>query len=126
MQTTELPPPKDYSSPDPSAPTPAWDDALLASPHTVADKRRRVQRMFAAIAPSYDLNNRLHSLGIDQLWRKKTVQLAAVKTSDTVIDVACGTGDLSFAFRPFAGACHRRRFYFRDASAGPRQKHRSA
>ena len=36
----------------------AWNDALLKNPHAVADKRRRVQQMFAAIAPSYDLNNR--------------------------------------------------------------------
>ena len=46
--------------------TAVWDDALLANPHAVADKRSRVQRMFAAIAPSYDLNNRLHSLWMDQ------------------------------------------------------------
>ena len=31
----------------------AWDDQLLQNPHAVADKRRRVQQMFAAIAPSY-------------------------------------------------------------------------
>jgi demethylmenaquinone methyltransferase/2-methoxy-6-polyprenyl-1,4-benzoquinol methylase len=54
--------------------------------------------MFAAIAPSYDLNNRVHSLWIDQYWRRQTVRLAGVKPTDTVIDVACGTGDLTFAF----------------------------
>jgi hypothetical protein len=47
-------------------PTPAWDDNHLQNPHTVADKRRRVQEMFASIAPKYDLNNRLHSFGRDQ------------------------------------------------------------
>ena len=77
---------------------PAWDDRLLLSPHTVADKRGRVQRMFAAIAPSYDLNNRVHSLWIDQAWRRKTVKLAAVTPADTVVDVACGTGDLTLKF----------------------------
>ena len=51
----------------------AWDDALLRDPHAVSDKRRRVQQMFAAIAPSYDLNNRLHSLWMDQLWRRRAV-----------------------------------------------------
>ena len=75
-----------------------WDDALLANPHTVADKRGRVQRMFAAIAPSYDLNNRLHSLWMDQHWRRKTVKLAALKPTDSVVDVACGTGDLTLRF----------------------------
>ena len=79
-------------------PSPTWDDRLLQNPHAVADKRRRVQEMFSAIAPSYDLNNRLHSLGVDQLWRRKAVELAAVQPADRVVDVACGTGDLSLAF----------------------------
>jgi demethylmenaquinone methyltransferase/2-methoxy-6-polyprenyl-1,4-benzoquinol methylase len=81
---------------DPS--TPAWDDALLKSPHQVQDKRRRVQQMFAAIAPSYDLNNRLHSLWQDQRWRRKAVKLATLNWSDRVVDVACGTGDLALRF----------------------------
>jgi demethylmenaquinone methyltransferase/2-methoxy-6-polyprenyl-1,4-benzoquinol methylase len=78
--------------------TPAWDDKLLRDPHAVADKRSRVQRMFANIAPSYDLNNRLHSLGIDQLWRRKAVELAQVQAGDVIVDVACGTGDLTLKF----------------------------
>ena len=88
MVSTETTPP----------PAPAWDDALLKNPHVVADKRTRVQRMFAAIAPSYDLNNRLHSLWMDQRWRKKAVKLASLAPSDAVVDVACGTGDLTLAF----------------------------
>ncbi|HZN63977.1 MAG TPA: bifunctional demethylmenaquinone methyltransferase/2-methoxy-6-polyprenyl-1,4-benzoquinol methylase UbiE [Tepidisphaeraceae bacterium] len=80
------------------APQPAWDDRLLRDPHAVADKRARVRRMFAAIAPSYDLNNRLHSLWMDQHWRRKAVTLAALKPTDRVVDVACGTGDLTLAF----------------------------
>ena len=79
---------------DPSA----WNDQLLLNPHAVSDKRGRVQRMFAAIAPSYDLNNRLHSLWMDQLWRRKTVRLAAVNPADVIVDVACGTGDLTLKF----------------------------
>jgi demethylmenaquinone methyltransferase/2-methoxy-6-polyprenyl-1,4-benzoquinol methylase len=78
-------------------PAPAWDDALLKSPHTVADKRTRVQRMFAAIAPSYDLNNRLHSLWMDQAWRRRAVKLTKLSSTDAVVDVACGTGDLTIA-----------------------------
>jgi demethylmenaquinone methyltransferase/2-methoxy-6-polyprenyl-1,4-benzoquinol methylase len=76
----------------------AWNDRLLQNPHAVADKRKRVQRMFAAIAPSYDLNNRLHSLWMDQRWRRKAVRLAGLKPTDRVVDVACGTGDLTWAF----------------------------
>jgi demethylmenaquinone methyltransferase/2-methoxy-6-polyprenyl-1,4-benzoquinol methylase len=81
-----------------STETSAWNDDLLRNPHAVADKRTRVQRMFAAIAPSYDLNNRLHSLWMDQRWRKKAVQLAGLRADDDVLDVACGTGDLTLRF----------------------------
>jgi demethylmenaquinone methyltransferase/2-methoxy-6-polyprenyl-1,4-benzoquinol methylase len=75
-----------------------WDESLLSNPHAVSDKRRRVQKMFAAIAPSYDLNNRLHSFWMDQTWRRRAVQLAELKPGDRVVDVACGTGDLTLAF----------------------------
>jgi len=79
--------------------TPAWDENLLKNPHAVSDKRSRVQRMFAAIAPSYDINNRLHSLWMDQVWRRKAVKISQLKSMDRVVDVACGTGDLIEAFR---------------------------
>jgi demethylmenaquinone methyltransferase/2-methoxy-6-polyprenyl-1,4-benzoquinol methylase len=75
-----------------------WDEKLLVNPHEAPDKRRRVQKMFAAIAPSYDLNNRLHSFFMDQSWRRRAVNLAELKPTDRVVDVACGTGDLSLAF----------------------------
>ena len=53
--------------------------------------------MFAAIAGAYDLNNRVHSFGRDQAWRRVAVGMARVRTSDEVLDVACGTGDLTMA-----------------------------
>ena len=60
--------------------------------------------MFAAIAGSYDLNNRLHSFGRDQAWRRAAVRLAAVNEGDEILDCACGTGDLTFAFAKTAAS----------------------
>lgn len=76
----------------------AWRDEQLTDPHGAADKAQRVRNMFAAIAGSYDLNNRVHSLWRDQAWRRKTVRLCNVQPTDVVLDVACGTGDLAMAF----------------------------
>ena len=79
--------------------SPVWTSReLAADPHQVADKAKRVERMFAAIAPSYDLNNRLHSLWRDQVWRRAAVKAANLDGQEVVLDVACGTGDLSMAF----------------------------
>ena len=81
-----------------AAAEPAWSDSQLDQPHAEPDKARRVERMFAAIAKSYDLNNRVHSLGRDQAWRRAAVAMAQLRPDDHVVDVACGTGDLTFAF----------------------------
>ncbi|MDX1563924.1 MAG: bifunctional demethylmenaquinone methyltransferase/2-methoxy-6-polyprenyl-1,4-benzoquinol methylase UbiE [Phycisphaeraceae bacterium] len=87
-----------------SAPTstkskkPAWDqEDLSGNVHAAADKDRRVQQMFSAIARSYDLNNRLHSLWRDQAWRRQAVKLCRIRPEDSILDVACGTGDLALA-----------------------------
>jgi demethylmenaquinone methyltransferase/2-methoxy-6-polyprenyl-1,4-benzoquinol methylase len=76
-----------------------WREAeLVRSPHAHTDKAAKVRGMFAAIAPSYDLNNRLHSLWRDQAWRRFAVRQAGVQPGEVVADVACGTGDLTQAF----------------------------
>ncbi len=74
----------------------AWTRAELDNnPHVRDDKPQRVRRMFSAIAGAYDLNNRLHALWLDQSWRRRLVELLAVDHDDDVLDVACGTGDLT-------------------------------
>ncbi len=77
--------------------SPAWTEAELASLHERDDKAERVRNMFASIADSYDLNNRVHSLWRDQAWRKFAVKQAGVKPGDRCLDCACGTGDLTQA-----------------------------
>jgi demethylmenaquinone methyltransferase/2-methoxy-6-polyprenyl-1,4-benzoquinol methylase len=51
--------------------------------------------MFDAIAPRYDLVNRLMTFGLDQSWRRATVDALALSPTGLVLDLACGTGDLS-------------------------------
>ena len=71
----------------------AWNEAELAeNPHQSSAKAGKVRSMFASISGSYDLNNRLHSFGLDQRWRARTVALAGIRPGDAVLDVACGTG----------------------------------
>lgn len=92
------PPTEPSQVPSPPASAPLWTDADLTNPHEQTDKAQRVQQMFAAIARSYDLNNRVHSLWQDQHWRRSAVKAAQVLPSDSVLDCACGTGDLTIAF----------------------------
>lgn len=53
--------------------------------------------MFDAIAPRYDLLNRVLSLGIDRRWRQRTVEALQLSPGARVLDHATGTGDLAIA-----------------------------
>jgi demethylmenaquinone methyltransferase / 2-methoxy-6-polyprenyl-1,4-benzoquinol methylase len=59
------------------------------------EKTARVRSMFDAIAPRYDLVNRLMTFGLDQAWRRATVAALGLPAGSRLLDVACGTGDLS-------------------------------
>ena len=61
------------------------------------DHARRVREMFAQISPRYDLLNHLLSWNIDKRWRRRVVRklLPQLPLDASVLDVACGTGDLS-------------------------------
>lgn len=52
-------------------------------------------QMFDGIAPYYDTANRFMSLGLDQSWRRKLVQLLHLQANDRVLDVSTGTGDVA-------------------------------
>jgi demethylmenaquinone methyltransferase/2-methoxy-6-polyprenyl-1,4-benzoquinol methylase len=66
-----------------------------------------IRRMFAGVAPRYDLLNHLLSLGIDRRWRREVVSGLSLKPSDRVLDLCCGTGDLALemASRARCSAC---------------------
>ncbi len=64
-----------------------------------AGERRgeRVNDLFAAIAPRYDLINDLQSFGLHRWWKCRLVKLAAPGAGVRALDLCCGTGDVAFA-----------------------------
>lgn len=61
------------------------------------EKKQQVEQMFDQIAPKYDFLNHFLSLGIDKLWRRKAVRLLSAYKTETILDVASGTGDFAIA-----------------------------
>ncbi|GAC1477818.1 MAG: bifunctional demethylmenaquinone methyltransferase/2-methoxy-6-polyprenyl-1,4-benzoquinol methylase UbiE [Acidimicrobiales bacterium] len=59
-----------------------------------AEKVTAVRAMFDAIAPRYDLVNRVMTFRLDVGWRKHAVRALDLGPAATVLDLACGTGDL--------------------------------
>jgi demethylmenaquinone methyltransferase/2-methoxy-6-polyprenyl-1,4-benzoquinol methylase len=71
--------------------------ARFTMPETLPEGEEKVEAvrtMFDAIAPRYDLVNRIMTLGMDVRWRRRTVASLHLPAGATVIDLACGTGDL--------------------------------
>jgi len=60
-----------------------------------AEKKRYVRSMFDSIVPTYDLLNRILSGGIDNFWRRDLVKLTGGLENKRVLDICCGTGDLT-------------------------------
>jgi demethylmenaquinone methyltransferase/2-methoxy-6-polyprenyl-1,4-benzoquinol methylase len=71
---------------------------------TAADKPRFVNQMFARIAPTYDLMNRLMAMGQDQGWRRELLAFANLPPHGTLLDIGTGTGDIAYeAMRRYPG-----------------------
>jgi ubiquinone/menaquinone biosynthesis methyltransferases len=62
------------------------------------DKARLVDSVFSSVANKYDIMNDLMSLGIHRLWKKIAIQHCAIRSGQTILDLAGGTGDLTLAF----------------------------
>jgi demethylmenaquinone methyltransferase / 2-methoxy-6-polyprenyl-1,4-benzoquinol methylase len=65
-----------------------------------------VRDMFARVAPRYDLLNHLLSFNVDRYWRAQTVRRVRhmLMPGARVIDLCCGTGDLTLALQEAGGA----------------------
>ena len=68
------------------------------------DKATYVKETFNAIAGHYDLMNSLMSLGMDKRWRRVAVQRVGAKPGMNILDVCCGTGQLSMELGNSVGA----------------------
>jgi demethylmenaquinone methyltransferase / 2-methoxy-6-polyprenyl-1,4-benzoquinol methylase len=67
---------------------------------------RAVREMFTSIAPRYDLLNHVLSFNIDRLWWRRTARAFSqilAQPDSRVLDICCGTGDMTFALRKQAG-----------------------
>jgi demethylmenaquinone methyltransferase/2-methoxy-6-polyprenyl-1,4-benzoquinol methylase len=62
------------------------------------EKAQRVAGVFSSVAQKYDVMNDLMSMGLHRLWKKFTIDIAAPRPGERVLDVAGGTADLSSAF----------------------------
>src|SRR6202051_1086642 len=81
-----------------------------AAPEGASDAQaaaRAVREMFTSIAPRYDLLNHVLSCNVDRLWWRRTARKfdAILKRPGArVLDLCCGTGDMTFALRRRAGS----------------------
>jgi demethylmenaquinone methyltransferase/2-methoxy-6-polyprenyl-1,4-benzoquinol methylase len=74
----------------------AWDTPDLPQGDA---KAKVVQNMFDAIAPRYDIVNRIMTFRLDTRWRKLAVRKLALSRGARVLDLASGTGDLCVDLR---------------------------
>lgn len=58
-------------------------------------REQAVQRMFSAIAQSYDLNNSLLSFGLHHRWKRQAARLVPTVPDGRALDLGAGTGDLA-------------------------------
>jgi demethylmenaquinone methyltransferase / 2-methoxy-6-polyprenyl-1,4-benzoquinol methylase len=92
-----------------TAPNATSKAAVGAAPEGARDEQsaaRAVQQMFAEVAPRYDLLNHVLSCNVDRIWWWRAAQTFShilQRTDARVLDLCCGTGDMTLALRKRAG-----------------------
>jgi len=61
----------------------------------IENKTQVVRSMFDAIAPRYELVNRLMTFGLDARWRRRCLDSLGLEKGSRIVDLASGTGDLT-------------------------------
>lgn len=70
------------------------------------DKAGLVRGVFSSVASKYDIMNDAMSFGIHRIWKDAMMDWLAPRAGQKLLDVAGGTGDVSFRFLKRAGAGH--------------------
>jgi demethylmenaquinone methyltransferase/2-methoxy-6-polyprenyl-1,4-benzoquinol methylase len=70
---------------------------VAANARTLDKRRSQIQSMFTAVAPRYDLLNRLLSARRDVAWRRAAADALAPSPASLILDLCCGTGDQALA-----------------------------
>jgi demethylmenaquinone methyltransferase/2-methoxy-6-polyprenyl-1,4-benzoquinol methylase len=71
-----------------------------------SEKAGRVRGVFGSVASKYDVMNDAMSLGIHRIWKDAMMDWLAPRAGQRLLDVAGGTGDISFRFLKRAGYGH--------------------
>jgi demethylmenaquinone methyltransferase/2-methoxy-6-polyprenyl-1,4-benzoquinol methylase len=71
-----------------------------------SEKAGRVRGVFGSVASKYDVMNDAMSLGIHRIWKDAMMDWLAPRAGQRLLDVAGGTGDISFRFLKRAGHGH--------------------
>ncbi len=78
-------------------PSHAAGEEALAPCRAQHPKSEYVHGVFSAISGSYDLMNDLESLGLHRLWKARMVKRLSQNKPGSILDIACGTGDIALA-----------------------------
>lgn len=68
-----------------------------------SQKAAKVAEVFHSVAAKYDVMNDLMSFGVHRIWKRYTIERAAARPGQTILDIAGGTGDLTAKFSKIVG-----------------------